>query len=156
MAPRRKAGSVPRRSARVIVERVEGVPAQPLPHRATEGSACFDLRAAESVRLRHGTVTLVRTGLRMTAPSGTFLEVRPRSGLSTKGVVMANAPGTIDRDYSGEVKVPLTYLFRGSYAIAAGDRIGQIRVVVDHPATFVLGKVRSSPSRDGGFGSTGR
>ncbi|MCI4353801.1 MAG: dUTP diphosphatase [Thermoplasmata archaeon] len=144
------------RTARVIVERLPDVPPQPLPHRATAGSACFDLRSAESVVLRRGRVALVRTGLRMTAPRGTFLEVRPRSGLGTKGVLMANAPGTIDRDYSGEVLVPLTYLFAGTYRIAIGDRIGQIRVVDDRPARFVLGKVRSSPSRRGGFGSTGR
>ena len=142
--------------ARVIVERLPGLPPQPLPHRATAGSACFDLRCAEAVALERGRVVLVRTGLRMTAPRGTFLEVRPRSGLATKGVLMANAPGTIDRDYSGEVCVPLTYLFEGTYRIEVGDRIGQIRVVVDRPARFVLGRVRPSASRRGGFGSTGR
>jgi dUTP pyrophosphatase len=101
-------------------------------------------------------VTLVRTGLKMRAPPGTFLEVRPRSGLSTRGVLMANAPGTIDRDYSGEVRVPMTYLFAGTYTIRSGDRIGQIRVVGDRPAEFVLGPVRPRRSRSGGFGSTGR
>lgn len=138
------------------MERVPGAPEVPLPARATEGSACFDLRAAETAELRKGTVTLVRTGLRMTSPAGTFLEVRPRSGLSTHGVVMANAPGTIDRDYGGEVKVPLTFLGRGRYRIEVGDRIGQIRLVEDLPAEFVLGEVRPSGSRRGGFGSTGR
>lgn len=147
---------MPERVARVVVERVDDVSAQPVPARATEGSACFDLRAAEPVVLRRGRVALVRTGFRMTAPRGTFLEVRPRSGLASKGVLMANAPGTIDRDYDGEVKVPLTYLFPGSYTVRAGDRIGQIRVVPDVPARFVLGRVRRSRTRDGGFGSTGR
>jgi dUTP pyrophosphatase len=103
-----------------------------------------------------GKVTLVRTGLRMRCPPGTFLEVRPRSGLSTKGVLMVNAPGTIDRDYSGEVRVPLTYLFEGSYSIQTGDRIGQMRLVEDHPTRFRSGKVRTVASRTGGFGSTGR
>ena len=144
------------RAARVVVERLRGFPDVGLPERATQGSACFDLRAAERTVLRSDRVTLVRTGLKMTAPRGTFLEVRPRSGLSTKGVLMANNPGTIDRDYAGEVKVPLTYLFAGSYVVAAGDRIGQIRVVSDHPAEFVTGRVRASSSRRGGFGSTGR
>jgi dUTP pyrophosphatase len=147
---------VPSRGHRIVVERVPGSPELPLPARATEGSACFDLRAAEPAELRRGAVTLVRTGLRMTCPPGTFVEVRPRSGLSTKGVMMANAPGTIDRDYDGEVKVPLTFLGPGRYRIAVGDRIGQIRLVEDHPARFVLGKVRRSGSRRGGFGSTGR
>jgi dUTP pyrophosphatase len=147
---------VVRRSRSVIVEPVdESLPTR-LPARATEGSACFDLVAAEPAELVRGRVTLVRTGLRMRCPVGTFLEVRPRSGLSTKGVLMVNAPGTIDRDYSGEVRVPLTYLFDGSYSILAGDRIGQMRLVEDHPTTFRSGKVTPQASRTGGFGSTGR
>jgi dUTP diphosphatase len=156
MGPVSSPTAMAKRSVRVIVERLDDASPQPLPLRATSGSACFDLRSAEAVALRQGRVVLVRTGLRMTAPRGTFLEVRPRSGLATKGVLMVNAPGTIDRDYSGEVRVPLTYLFEGSYDISIGDRIGQIRVVEDHAARFVLGKVRASPSRQGGFGSTGR
>jgi dUTP pyrophosphatase len=147
---------VPGRSRRIVVERLPDVPEQPLPVRATAGSACFDLRAAEAAELEAGVVTLVRTGLKMTCPDGTFLEVRPRSGLGAKGVVMANAPGTIDRDYDGEVRVPLTFLGKGNYKIEVGDRIGQIRLVEDLPAQFVLGRVRSSVSRRGGFGSTGR
>jgi len=69
---------------------------------------------------------------------------------------MANAPGTVDSDYSGEVRVPMTYLFEGRYRIEAGDRIGQVRLVADEPATFRLGKVDPVRSRAGGFGSTGR
>lgn len=133
-----------------------GAPEVPLPTRATGGSACFDLASAETVELERGRVTLVRTGLKMRCPRGTFLEVRPRSGLSTRGVLMANAPGTIDSDYSGEVRVPLTYLFEGSYRIEVGDRIGQIRLVSDEPAVFRAGKVDPVRSRAGGFGSTGR
>jgi len=139
-----------------VVERLRDVPAVPLPSRATRGSACFDLAAAEAAVLVRGRVTLVRTGLRMRCPAGTFLEVRPRSGLGSRGVLMANAPGTIDRDYSGEVKVPLTYLFDGEFRIAAGDRIAQLRLVADRPTRFRVGRVASVASRSGGFGSTGR
>ncbi len=138
------------------MERVPGLPELPLPRRATDGSACFDLAAAEAAVLRRDRVVLVRTGLKLRCPSGTFLEVRPRSGLSSRGVVMANAPGTIDRDYAGEVKVPLTYLFDGEFRIEVGDRIGQIRLVEDLPARFRPGKVEAVGSRAGGFGSTGR
>jgi dUTP pyrophosphatase len=147
---------VPRRVRTVVVERVEGSPALPLPARATRGSACFDLASAESTELVRGRVTLVRTGLRVRCPPGTFLEVRPRSGLGARGVVMANAPGTIDRDYSGEVRVPLTYLFDGAYRIEVGDRIGQVRLVEDVAARFRAGRVAARASRVGGFGSTGR
>ena len=69
---------------------------------------------------------------------------------------MANAPGTVDRDYAGEVKVPLTYLFEGRYRVEAGDRIAQVRVVEEHPTEFSEGIVAPLPSRSGGFGSTGR
>ncbi|MCI4369131.1 MAG: dUTP diphosphatase [Thermoplasmata archaeon] len=140
----------------VTVERVADAPEVPFPTRATDGSACFDLCSAESVRLRRGKITLVRTGLRMRSPPGTFIEVRPRSGLGSKGVIMPNAPGTIDRDYAGEVKVPLTFLLSGGYRIEIGDRIGQVRVVRESPAAFRKGRVTVSTDRDGGFGSTGR
>lgn len=133
-----------------------GAPDVPLPSRATPGSACFDLASAEAVELERGRVTLVRTGVKMRCPTGTFLEVRPRSGLSSRGVLMVNAPGTIDSDYSGEVRVPLTYLFEGPYRIEVGDRIGQVRLVSDEPAVFRAGKVEAVRSRGGGFGSTGR
>lgn len=161
-APARKApggGGGKGRKSRVhavLAEAVSGVAAAPLPEKATPGSACFDLHAAEGATLKFGTVTLVRTGLRLRAPPGTFLEVRPRSGLSTRGVLMVNAPGTIDRDYAGEVKVPLTYLFPGEYQVQAGDRIGQVRVAKDYPTRFERGTVRPSGNRKGGFGSTGR
>jgi dUTP pyrophosphatase len=147
---------VPGRPRTVVVERVADAPEVAVPARATRGSACFDLAAAESVELERGRVTLVRTGFKMRCPKGTFLEVRPRSGLSARGVLMVNAPGTIDRDYAGEVKVPLTFLFDGRYPIRVGDRIGQVRLVEDLPAVFRSGPVRTVPGRRGGFGSTGR
>jgi dUTP pyrophosphatase len=147
---------VSRASRTVVVERLPDAPRLPLPARATVGSAGFDLPAAESVVLERGKVTLVRTGLKMRCPAGTFLEVRPRSGLSGKGVLMVNAPGTIDSDYSGEVRVPLTYLFDGSYRIEVGDRIGQVRLVEEAPLALEEGAVAPQASRAGGFGSTGR
>lgn len=126
------------------------------PVRATSGSAGFDVYASHEAELVVGRVTLVRTGLKMRSPPGTFLELRPRSGLSTRGVAMPNAPGTIDRDYALEVKVPLTLLFGGPMAIHPGDRVAQMRVVADLPARFVPGRVVPEGERQGGFGSTGR
>jgi dUTP pyrophosphatase len=140
----------------VYVERVPDAPRVRLPARATDGSAGFDLASAEAIELRRGRVDLVRTGLKFRCPAGTFLEVRPRSGLSSRGVLMVNAPGTIDRDYSDEVRVPLTYLFEGTYRIEVGDRIGQMRVVADGVAEFLEGAVPLMATRQGGFGSTGR
>ncbi|HXY47571.1 MAG TPA: dUTP diphosphatase [Thermoplasmata archaeon] len=147
---------MPRRSRAIVVERIPGSPDVPLPERATAGSACFDLASAESVDLERSRVTLVRTGVKMRCPRGTFLEVRPRSGLASRGVLMMNAPGTIDSDYSGEVRVPLTYLFEGKYHVEVGDRIAQVRLVADDPGIFRSGPVDPVASRRGGFGSTGR
>jgi dUTP pyrophosphatase len=144
------------RTRTILVERVPGAPSVPIPARATAGSAGFDLAAAEAARLERGRITLVRTGLKMRCPPGTFLEVRPRSGLGARGVVMTNAPGTIDADFSGEVKVPLTYLLDGVYQIQVGDRIAQLRLVTEQPARFRAGRVLERTSRSGGFGSTGR
>jgi len=140
----------------VAVELLPDAPEARLPARATEGSACFDLAAAAGALLVRGRIELVRTGLKMRCPKGTFLEVRPRSGLASRGVLMVNAPGTIDSDYSGEVRVPLTYLFDGRYRIQAGDRIAQVRLVGDGRTSFRRGRVRPVASRQGGFGSTGR
>lgn len=145
-----------RRSFSIVFEPVAGFEHVPVPTRATDGSACFDLCAAEPTTVARGAVSLVRTGLKMRCPPGTFLEVRPRSGLSSRGVVMVNAPGTVDRDYPGEVFVPLTYLFDGSYRLEAGDRIAQVRLVAETPARFRRGKVVPTTGRRGGFGSTGR
>jgi dUTP pyrophosphatase len=142
--------------ATVIVERLPDAPDVPFPRRATREAAGYDLHAAESAELRAGHITLVRTGLRLRAPRGTFLEVRPRSGLSSRGVLMVNAPGTIDRDYAGEVRVPLTFLFRGTYRIERLDRIGQLRLVGNTPLRWRVGTVAPRGNRGGGFGSTGR
>ena len=147
---------MPPRSRAIVIERVPGAPELPIPGRATAGSACFDLASAESVNLEKGQVTLVRTGFKMRCPPNTFLEVRPRSGLASRGVLMVNAPGTIDSDYSGEVRVPLTYLFEGKYHVEVGDRIAQVRLVAEDPGTFRPGSVDPMASRRGGFGSTGR
>jgi dUTP pyrophosphatase len=147
---------MPPRTRAIVVERVDGAPDVALPARATAGSACLDLSAAEAVELARGRIALVRTGLRMRCPPGTFVEVRPRSGLASRGVLMVNAPGTIDRDFSGEVRVPMTYLLDGAYRIEVGDRIGQIRLVDDVAAAIRPGRVRPVATRKGGFGSTGR
>jgi len=147
---------VPARARTVRVEILPDAPAARLPYRATAGSGCFDLVAAAPAVLVRGKVELVRTGLKVRCPVGTFLEVRPRSGLASRGVLMANAPGTIDADYSGEVRVPLTYLFDGEYRIAPGDRVAQVRLVAETPVTFREGPVAAVPGRSGGFGSTGR
>ncbi|MFL7792092.1 MAG: dUTP diphosphatase [Anaerolineae bacterium] len=131
----------------------------PLPAYATPGSAGMDLCAAveEPLVLEPGKRALVPTGLRIALPEGYEAQIRPRSGLAIKdGITVSNAPGTVDSDYRGEVKVGLVNLSDEAYTIRRGDRIAQMVVA---PVTRVAWQ--PVPSLDetergaGGFGSTG-
>lgn len=130
-----------------------------LPAYATAGSAGMDLRAAvkDPIVLQPGQRYLVPTGIRIALPEGYEAQVRPRSGLAIEhGITVANAPGTIDSDYRGEVKVGLINLSDEAHTIQRGDRIAQMVVA---PVTRVAWQ--PVPSLDGtergagGFGSTG-
>ena len=129
----------------------------PLPAYESDGAAGLDLRAAEPCEIAPGGRALVATGLAIALPRGFEGQVRPRSGLAAKhGVTVLNAPGTIDSDYRGEVKVILVNLGDTPFAIARGDRIAQLivapvmRVEVEETASLDQ-TVRGS----GGFGSSG-
>jgi dUTP pyrophosphatase len=90
-----------------------------LPCYATPGSAGLDLRSAEALTLKPGARALVSTGISIALPENTEAQVRPRSGLAVKhGVTVLNAPGTIDSDYRGEIKVPLINLGADEFVIA--------------------------------------
>lgn len=130
-----------------------------LPRYMTAGSAGMDLSAAvdEPLRLGPGQTALVPTGLAIELPPGHEGQVRPRSGLAAKhGVTVLNAPGTIDADYRGEVKVLLVNLGREPVQIVAGMRVAQLVVapvvrVELHEVDELGGTVRGA----GGFGHTG-
>lgn len=95
--------------------------------RATEGASGYDLQADEGLVLRAGERRLVSTGLRTAFPPGVEGQIRSRSGLANKsGVIVLNAPGTIDADYRGEVKVNLMNHGDADLTIAVGDRIAQL------------------------------
>jgi dUTP pyrophosphatase len=130
-----------------------------LPARATDGAAGLDLPAAldEPITLAPRARALVPTGLAMAIPPGYEGQVRPRSGLAWKhGVTIVNAPGTIDSDYRGEIKVQLINLGHEPVVIERGDRIAQLVIA---PVTLVRlepVKVLTETLRgEGGFGSTG-
>lgn len=101
---------------------------------------------------------LVPTGLVIALPSGYEAQVRPRSGLAVKhGVTVLNAPGTIDADYRGEVKVPLINLGAEPFEIRRGERIAQLVVAPVVQARLVeVSEVTDTARGSGGFGSTGR
>ena len=136
-------------------EKAKGLP---LPGYATPFSAGADLRATEDMVLLPGQWASVPTGVRMELPEGYEGQVRPRSGLAAKfGVTVLNAPGTIDSDYRGEVRVLLVNLGRDPFAISAGDRVAQLVVAPVSRVIWVEEDSISSTERgDGGFGSTGK
>lgn len=128
-----------------------------LPAYATSGAAGMDVLAAEDVVLAPGARHAVATGLAMAIPAGFELQVRPRSGLALKhGISLANAPGTIDSDYRGELKVILVNLGQESFAIARGDRIAQLVLApVTRGVWEEVDDLDATPRGLGGFGSTG-
>lgn len=146
--------------ATLRIQRLAAARDLPLPAYETAGAAGLDLRAAlpdGPLTLAPGARGLVPTGLVLELPEGTEGQVRPRSGLALRhGVTVLNAPGTIDADYRGELKVLLVNLGAEPFAIRHGDRIAQLVVapvlqarLVE--ATELAGTVRGA----GGFGSTG-
>lgn len=133
----------------------------PLPAYETAGAAGMDLRAAvpedEALVLRPGGRTAVPTGLAFALPDGFEAQVRPRSGLALKsGVTVANAPGTIDADYRGELKVLLVNLGEEDFVIRRGDRIAQLVIApVVQAAWREVDALDATDRGAGGFGSTG-
>ena len=132
----------------------------PLPAYATAGAAGIDLLAAisEPVELLAGRRAVVPTGLKLAIPTGFEAQIRPRSGLAANhGVTVINAPGTIDSDYRGELKVALINLGQEPMVITRGMRIAQLILAkVERlewqPVEELDGTVRG----EGGFGSTGK
>lgn len=134
----------------------------PLPAAATAGAAGLDLPAAvpadAPMVIAPGAYAMVPTGLAIALPEGFEAQVRPRSGLAAKhGVTVLNAPGTVDADYRGELKVILINHGREPFTVERGQRIAQM--VVAAVAVPVLTEVSELPETvrgAGGFGSTGR
>lgn len=136
-------------------------PALPLPAYATAGAAGADLTAClpdrGALRLPPGARALVPTGLALAIPPGWEGQVRPRSGLALRlGVTVANAPGTIDADYRGELGVLLVNLGADPAEIRHGDRIAQLVLAPVARAGFRAVSALADTARGGGgFGSTG-
>ncbi len=148
-------------------------PSAQLPRRMTAQAAGFDVHACleEALVLEPGARAAVPTGLALAIPFGHEVQVRPRSGLAFKhGVTVLNAPGTIDADYRGEVKVLLVNLGAEAFSIRHGERVAQLVVARVSDLAFEACDVLPEPEPDpdpqvghgtsirgtGGFGSTGR
>lgn len=150
------------RTITIGVQRLAHAEGLPLPAYQTAEAAGFDLVAAlaegEEMVLEPGARALVPTGLVLEIPSGHEGQVRPRSGLALKhGVTVLNAPGTIDADYRGEVKVILVNLGEAPFRILRGERIAQfVAAPVTRAELVAVDAVGDTARGAGGFGSTGR
>jgi dUTP pyrophosphatase len=143
--------------SQVRVLRLPHNPDLPLPSRQTAGSAGFDLASAEpDFVLAPGERRLVATGLVLELPPGVEGQVRPRSGLALRyGLTLPNAPGTIDSDYRGEVKVILQNGGTEGVTIARGDRIAQLVFSrYESPSLVDATELEQTARGAGGFGST--
>ena len=142
---------------KVDIKRLTHGEGLPLPAYETAGAAGMDLRAAGDMTLSPGARALVPTGLSIALPEGYEAQVRPRSGLAVKhGVTVLNAPGTIDSDYRGEVKVPLINHGQQDFVIGRGDRIAQMVIAPVTRIAWSEVEVLDDTARGaGGFGSSG-
>jgi dUTP pyrophosphatase len=142
----------------VRIQRLAGNPDLPLPERATDGSAGYDVRSADpDFVLAPGERRLVGTGLALAVPPGFEIQVRPRSGMALRyGVTIPNSPGTIDSDYRGELRVIIQNGGTQPVPIARGERIAQLVFArYEAPALLEVPSLDDTQRGAGGFGSTG-
>lgn len=131
----------------------------PAPAYQSEGAVGMDLCAAveEPVQLAPGQRRLIPTGYAAAIPPGYEGQVRPRSGLALRhGITVLNAPGTVDPDYRGEMKVLLINLGDAPFMVAQGDRIAQLVICpVAIAERIEVAELDATPRGEGGYGSTG-
>lgn len=132
----------------------------PLPRYMTDKSAGMDICAAleDELLLNPGRICLVPTGFAMALPDGFEAQIRPRSGLAVNhGIGIVNAPGTIDADYRGEVKIALINLGPEPVTLRRGERIAQMVIQKVWQARInVVDRLDETDRSGGGFGHTGR
>jgi dUTP pyrophosphatase len=128
------------------------------PSRSRSGDAGYDLRATERVSIPPQGRRLVGTGVAVALPEGVAGLVTPRSGLAIEhGLTLLNAPGLIDPNYRGEIKVILHNTSERRYTVEIGDRIAQLLLVPYWaPELEVVETLPASERGAGGFGSSGR
>lgn len=134
----------------------------PLPAQQTAGAAGLDLAAAlpaeAVIEIAPGAYAMIPTGLALALPEGYEAQIRPRSGLAAKhGITVLNAPGTVDADYRGEIKVLLINHGTAPFAVRRGERIAQMVVApVSAVALIEMEALDDTERGEGGHGSTGR
>lgn len=134
----------------------------PLPAQQTAGAAGLDLAAALApdamLEIAPGDYAMIPTGLCIALPHGYEAQIRPRSGLAARhGVTVLNAPGTVDADYRGEIKVLLINHGHLPFVVQRGERIAQMVVAPVSVVRFIEKEALDETERgEGGHGSTGR
>ncbi len=128
-----------------------------IPKYQTTGSAGMDLHSVEDMELWVGETKAIPTGIAISVPDGHEAQIRPRSGLAVnRQVTVLNSPGTIDSDYTGEIKVILINHSDEIFRIKRGDRIAQIVFApVSRARLEVVSELENTDRGSGGFGSTG-
>jgi dUTP pyrophosphatase len=148
------------KNTNVLIKQLPGSEDLPLPRYMTPHAAGMDLYAAvtDDIILAPGERSLVPAGIAIALPEGCEAQIRPRSGLAIKnGITLLNAPGTIDADYRGEIKIIMANLGQEPFTVRRGERIAQM--VVAPVLTATLSAVDELPETErnsGGFGHTGR
>jgi dUTP pyrophosphatase len=134
------------------------IPEAVLPVYSTAGAAGMDVISAEDVIIQPGARAIISTGLSVAVPEGYELQCRPRSGLAANsGITVLNAPGTIDSDYRGEIKVILINHNWTAFEVNEGDRIAQLVLApVTRAIPVEVFQLETTARGEGGFGSTGR
>jgi len=131
-----------------------------LPVKGSDLAAGFDLHSVERVEVRKGTTEMLPTGLVLAIPPGWEGQIRCRSGLGRRGLILPNGIGTIDADYRGELMVLAHWIGEGdSFVVEKGERIGQLlfkRVPQIHFVEVEREALEETGRGEGGFGSTGR
>jgi len=144
---------------KLYVERTISGEDLPLPEYKSEGASGMDLFAAvkKPIVIKPGSRALIPTGLKIELPDGFEGQVRPRSGLAVNhGLTVLNAPGTIDSDYRGEIKVPIINLGEESYTIVYGIRIAQLVIVpITKVELDIVENLKFTKRGSQGFGHTG-
>ena len=147
-----------RQTVEVLFAKIDPEASQP--SQGTKSAAGWDLRALEDTKVFKGVSAKIRTGLAVAIPEGWEGQIRSRSSLGAKGMIMPNGVGTIDSDYRGELMVLATWIGEGDFIeLAKGERIAQMLIAPVPVTNFrevSFEELSTTERGEGGFGSSGR
>lgn len=141
---------------KILIKRLH--PDAIIPVYKKRGDAGFDLHNIEDITVMPGTVAVIRTGLAFAIPQGYEMQIRMRSGASlTTPLILANAPGTIDSGYRGEIGIIVRNIGKEAYLVQKGERLAQGVIAPIIHANFIESDILPESERNAhGFGSTGK